>query len=166
MHNTIDSCILQLVTSATRFALAWQSSGLQRLVSIKVHNVAVPMGSHGVECLCVLNCSADIFFNKQCIIKIIVPNYANIKVLATSPATRETQDKAQVTRMKEEFKFLYKTQRQCKPWDPIDTAPLCTLIDTNLYKPDDGQARPKHVADVTSCTIQLSIDLCKDVLIQ
>ena len=46
------------------------------------------------------------------------------------------------------------------------TATLCTLIDTNLCKPDDGQARPKHVADVTSCRIQLSIVLCKDGLIQ
>jgi len=46
------------------------------------------------------------------------------------------------------------------------TATLCTLIDTNLYKPDDGQARPKHVADVTSCKIQLSIVLCKEGLIQ
>jgi len=30
---------------------------------------------------------------------------------------------------------------------------LCTLIDINLCKPDDGQIRPKHVADVTSCRI-------------
>ena len=44
--------------------------------------------------------------------------------------------------------------------------PLCTLIDTNLCKPDDGLARPKHVADVTSCSIQLSIVLCKDGLMQ
>jgi len=28
------------------------------------------------------------------------------------------------------------------------TTTLCTLIDTNLCKPDDDQARPKHVADV------------------
>ena len=54
----------------------------------------------------------------------------------------------------------------CKPWDPIGSATLCTLIDTNLCKPDDGQARPKHVADATSCRIQLSIVLCKDGLIQ
>jgi len=40
------------------------------------------------------------------------------------------------------------------------------LIDTHLCKPDDGQARPKHVADVTSCRIQLSIVLCKEDLIQ
>ena len=46
--------ILQLVTSATCFGLVWPSSGLQRLVSIKVHNVAVPMGSHSLHCLYVL----------------------------------------------------------------------------------------------------------------
>jgi len=33
--------ILLLVTSATCFGLVWPSSGLQRLVSIKVYNVAV-----------------------------------------------------------------------------------------------------------------------------
>jgi hypothetical protein len=43
---------------------------------------------------------------------------------------------------------------------------LCTLINTNLCKPDDDQARPIHVADVTSCRTQLSIVLCKDGLIQ
>jgi len=46
--------ILQLVTSATCFGLIWPSSDLQRLVSIKVHNIAVPMGSHGLHCLYVL----------------------------------------------------------------------------------------------------------------
>jgi len=39
--------IIQLVTSATCFGLVWPSSGLQNLVPIKLHNVAVPMGSHG-----------------------------------------------------------------------------------------------------------------------
>ena len=43
---------------------------------------------------------------------------------------------------------------------------LCTLIDTNLCKPDDGHATPKHVDDVTSCRIKLSIVLCKDGLIK
>ena len=43
--------ILQLVTSETRFGLVWASSGLERLVSIKVYNVAVPMESHGLHCL-------------------------------------------------------------------------------------------------------------------
>ena len=40
-RGDFDSCILQLVTSATCFGLAWQSSDLQRLVSIKVHNVNI-----------------------------------------------------------------------------------------------------------------------------
>jgi len=44
--------------------------------------------------------------------------------------------------------------------------PLFTLIDTNLCKPDDGQTRPKHVADVTSCGTTTVIVLCKDGLIQ
>jgi len=48
--------------------------------------------------------------------------------------------------------------------DPIGTATLCSLIDTNLCKPDDGQTRSKHVADVTSCG--LTTVLCKDGLIQ
>jgi len=56
----------------------------------------------------VLNCNADIFFNKQCLAKKIVPNYANIKVPTTSPAAHKTQRKAQITRIKEEIKFLYK----------------------------------------------------------
>jgi len=46
LYTTQLTVILQLVTSATCFDLVWPSSGLQRLVSIKVHNVAVPMGSH------------------------------------------------------------------------------------------------------------------------
>ena len=36
------------------FRPVWPSSGLQSLVSIKVHNVAVPMGSRGLHCLYVL----------------------------------------------------------------------------------------------------------------
>jgi len=38
-------------------------------------------------------------------------------------------------------------------WDPIGTATLCTLIGTKFCKPDEGQIRPKHVADVISCRI-------------
>jgi len=53
--------------------------------------------------------------------------------------------------------------------DPIGTATLCTLTDTKLCKPDDGQTRPKHVADITSCritTVGCVVLLCKDGLIQ
>ena len=54
----------------------------------------------------VLKCNADIFFNNQCLIKKIVPNDAKIKVPATSPAARKTQDKAQFTRIKERYSLI------------------------------------------------------------
>jgi len=33
-----------------------------------------------------------------------------------------------------------------KPWDPIGKTTECTLTNTTVCKPDDGQVRPKHVA--------------------
>jgi len=51
LYTTQMIVILQLVISATCFGLVWPTSRLQRLVSIKVHNVAVPMGSHGLRTL-------------------------------------------------------------------------------------------------------------------
>jgi len=36
---------------------------------------------------------------------------------------------------------------KCKPWDPIGTTKVYTLINTIYCKPDDGQIRPKHVAN-------------------
>jgi hypothetical protein len=68
------------------------------MVLIKVHSFAIH----------ILKLNADIFFNKPCLTKKIVPNYANIKVPATSTAAHKTQSKAQITRIKEEIKFLYK----------------------------------------------------------
>jgi len=43
----------------------------------------------------------------------------------------------------------------------VGSSEICINCDA-----DYGQARPKHIADVTSCTIQLSIVFCKDDLIQ
>ena len=40
---------LQLVKSATCFGLIWPSLGLQNLVSIIVHNVPLPIRSHGLH---------------------------------------------------------------------------------------------------------------------
>jgi hypothetical protein len=40
----------------------------------------------------VLKCFADIFFNRKCLAKRITPNYANIKIPVTSPASRVTLD--------------------------------------------------------------------------
>jgi len=55
-----------------------------------------------------LQCNADIFFNKQCLAKQITPNYANFKIPTTSPAATKAQNKAQTIRFIEEIRFLYK----------------------------------------------------------
>jgi len=39
----------------------------------------------------VMKCCANIYFNRQCLIKKVVPKYANIKIPHTSPATNITQ---------------------------------------------------------------------------
>jgi len=39
----------------------------------------------------VLKINADIFFNKQCLFKKVIPKYVNVKVLITSPAARKTK---------------------------------------------------------------------------
>ena len=39
----------------------------------------------------VLICCANIYVNKQCLVKKIIPGYANIKLPSTSPAARITQ---------------------------------------------------------------------------
>jgi hypothetical protein len=42
-----------------------------------------------------VNCNANIYFNRQCLDKHIIPNYAkNIKIPYTSPAASQTQQKA------------------------------------------------------------------------
>jgi len=48
----------------------------------------------------VVNCCANIYFNRQCIKQGIVPKYAHIKIPNTSPASKMTQKKVQITRMK------------------------------------------------------------------
>ena len=55
----------------------------------------------------VLKFNANIFFNKQCLAKNIIPKYANIKVPATSKAAHTTQKKVSLIRIKDEIKFLY-----------------------------------------------------------
>jgi hypothetical protein len=60
----------------------------------------------------VLKFWANIYFNQQCLTKKIVPNYANIKILHTSPATQVTQKKVHITRIKDEIKFLYRKKQK------------------------------------------------------
>jgi hypothetical protein len=55
----------------------------------------------------ILKCCADISFNRKCLTNKVVPNYAKIKVPATSPASLVTQNKIHITRIKDEIKFLH-----------------------------------------------------------
>ena len=53
-------------------------------------------------------CSANIYFNRQCLKNNIIPKYARVKVPNTSPASQHTAQKAKVMRVKDELKFLHK----------------------------------------------------------
>jgi len=59
-----------------------------------------------------MKCCANIYFNRQCCIKKVIPIYANIKIPYTSPATNVTQKKMQTIRLKDEIKFLYKQKEK------------------------------------------------------
>ena len=59
-----------------------------------------------------LRCCANIYFNKQCLSKSVIPKYANTKFANTSPAAHITNKKAQITRIKDEVKFLYKKKEK------------------------------------------------------
>jgi len=54
----------------------------------------------------VLKCCANVYFNKQCLAKKIIPYYAKLKFQNTSPAAQLTSKKAQSTRIKDKIKFL------------------------------------------------------------
>jgi hypothetical protein len=56
----------------------------------------------------VMKCCANIYFNRQCLNKKVIPKYANIKVAHTSPASNITF----VIRIKDEIKFLYKKKEK------------------------------------------------------
>jgi len=40
----------------------------------------------------VMKCCANIYYNQQCLIKKIIPNYTKIKISYTSPATETTKE--------------------------------------------------------------------------
>jgi len=61
-----------------------------------------------------MKCCANIYFNRQCLIKQVISNYAKIKILYTSPATNITQKTVQAIRIKDEIKFLYMKKRKTK----------------------------------------------------
>jgi len=60
----------------------------------------------------ILKCNANIYFNRQCLVKNLTPKYATIKVPTTSKAAQNTQSKITYIRIKDEIKFLYKKKDQ------------------------------------------------------
>jgi len=56
----------------------------------------------------VAKCSANIYFNRQCLKNNIIPKYAKVKVPNTSTASHHTTQKAKIMRIKDELKFLHK----------------------------------------------------------
>ena len=55
---------------------------------------------------------AKIYFNKQCLVKKVIPKYGNLKFINTSPVSQVTTKKAQVIRTKDEIKFLFKKKEK------------------------------------------------------
>jgi len=55
-----------------------------------------------------LKYNASIYFNKRCLASKVIPKYAHIKFTNNSPATKSISEKAQILRVKNEIKFLYK----------------------------------------------------------
>jgi len=69
----------------------------------------------------ILKCNADIFFNKQCLTKNIVPKYANLKAPVTSKAAYATKNRICSIRIKDEIRVLYMKKDKLNP--PKKTLP-------------------------------------------
>jgi hypothetical protein len=59
-----------------------------------------------------VNCNANIYFNRQCYEKRLVPNYAKIKIPINFPDAKFTQRKTQNSRTKDEIKYIYTKKQQ------------------------------------------------------
>ena len=59
-----------------------------------------------------MKCCANIYFNRQCLNKKVIPKYAYIKVSYTFLATRITSKKVQTIRIKDEVMFLYRKKEK------------------------------------------------------
>jgi len=53
-------------------------------------------------------CRANIYFNRQNLKQGVIPMYVQIKAPYTSPASKTTQKKMQISRIREEIKYLHK----------------------------------------------------------
>ena len=59
-----------------------------------------------------LHCNANINFNKTCLKNRLLPRYAHIKIPEYNEAAKKTKTQAQIIRIKNEIKFLYKKKEQ------------------------------------------------------
>jgi hypothetical protein len=59
----------------------------------------------------IMKCTANIYFNQQCLKRKSIPKYAKLMVPNTSPAAHETRKKIHHNRIKDEIKFLYKKKQ-------------------------------------------------------
>ena len=59
----------------------------------------------------IIKCCANIYFNQQCLIRKVIPNYAKFKIPYTYPASQVTQKKIHIIRIKNKIKFLHKKNR-------------------------------------------------------
>jgi hypothetical protein len=59
-----------------------------------------------------MKCYANLYFNRQCLVKKLIPKYADIKIPNTSPAADYTSKKIRNIRIKDEIKFLHKKKQQ------------------------------------------------------
>jgi hypothetical protein len=53
-----------------------------------------------------------IYISIRCLLNNIIPNFTKIKIPNTSPASKFTQYKASITRVKDEIKYLYIKKQQ------------------------------------------------------
>jgi hypothetical protein len=59
-----------------------------------------------------LQCNANINFNKRCLKQKLVPKYAYIKIPENNEAAKKTKTQAQTLHIKNEIKFLHKKKQQ------------------------------------------------------
>jgi hypothetical protein len=98
-----------------------------------------------------LQCCANIQFNKQCLQNNVTPIYARIQIPKTSPAAKLTQRKIQVRRIKDELKYLYhkKDRLNTQLYEaPLQAAaewgPSWDLISTSIHDMHHVLMNNKH----------------------
>jgi hypothetical protein len=93
-------------------------------------------------------CTANIKFNKTCIIENVIPKYAAIKVPGNTMASKITKQKAQYLRIQNEIKFLYKKKQQINK----------KLYISHLYNAKFWQNSWFHIEQCITNKLQIEIE--------